>query len=123
MLTDVNVKNKCACVDVERFKDTFANSKRLLAVAITACRQGFYSQLSTCLLFLSFLFCYADSSKTKILISKCPWPDSPSPFGRAFFYWYLVKSKIRKSSGEQDCSHISVIISLKQQNSYTPYNI
>ena len=51
------------------------------------------------------------------------WPDSPSPFGRAFFHWYLVKSKIRKSTGEQDCSRISVIISLKQQNSYTPYNI
>ena len=62
MLTDVNVKNKCTCVDVERFKDMFANSKRLLAVATTACRPGFYSQPSICLLFLSFLFCYADSS-------------------------------------------------------------
>ena len=72
MLTDVNVKNKCTCVDVERYKDMFANSKRLLAVATTACRPGFYSQPSICLLFLSFLFCYAaDSSKTKILISKC----------------------------------------------------
>ena len=54
-----NVKNKCTCVDVERFKDMFANSKRLLAVATTACRPGFYSQPSICLLFLSFLFCYA----------------------------------------------------------------
>ena len=36
MLTDVNVKNKCSCVDVERFKDMFGNSKRLLAVATTA---------------------------------------------------------------------------------------
>ena len=72
MLTDVNVKNKCTCVDVERFKDMFANSKRLLAVATTACRPGFYSQPSICLLFLSLsLFCYADSSETKILISKC----------------------------------------------------
>ena len=71
MLTGVNVKNKCTCVDVERFKDMFANSKRLLPVATTACRPGFYSQPSICLLFLSFLFCYADSSKTKILISKC----------------------------------------------------
>ena len=70
MLTDVNVKNKCTCVDVERYKDMFANSKRLLAVATTACRPGFYSQPSNFLLFLSFLFCYADSSKTKILISK-----------------------------------------------------
>ena len=33
MLTDVNVKNKCTCVVVERFKDMFASSKRLLAVA------------------------------------------------------------------------------------------
>ena len=49
-----------ACV--ERFKDMFANSKRLLAVATNACRPGFYSQPSICLLFLSFLFCYADSS-------------------------------------------------------------
>ena len=71
MLTDVNVKNKCTCVDVERFKDMFANSKRLLAVATTACRPGFYSQPSICLLFLSLsLFCNADSSETKILISK-----------------------------------------------------
>ena len=69
--TDVNVKNKCTCTDVERFKDMFANSKRLLAVAATACRPGFYSQPSICLLFLSFLICYADSCKTKILISKC----------------------------------------------------
>ena len=71
MLTDVNVKNKCTCVDVEKFKDMFANSKRLLAVATTAFRPGFYSQPSIGLLFLSFLFCYADSCKTKILISKC----------------------------------------------------
>ena len=69
MLTDVNVKNKCTCVDVERFKDMFASSKRLLAVATTT--GFFYSQPSICLLFLSFLFCYADSSETKILISKC----------------------------------------------------
>ena len=71
MLTDVNVKNKCTCVDVERSEDMFANRKRLLAVATTACRPGFYSQPSICLLFLSFLFCHADSSETKILISKC----------------------------------------------------
>ena len=71
MLTEINVKNKCTCVVVERFKDMFASSKRLLAVATTACRPGFYSQPSICLLFLSFLFCYADSSETKILISKC----------------------------------------------------
>ena len=72
MLTDVNVKNKCTCVVVERFKDMFASSKRLLAVATTASRPGFYSQPpSICLLFLSFLFYYADSSETKILISKC----------------------------------------------------
>ena len=31
ILTYVNVKNKCTCVDVERFKDMFANSKRLSA--------------------------------------------------------------------------------------------
>ena len=64
MLTDVNVKSKCTCVDVKIFKDMFANSKRLLAVATAG-------QPSICLLFLSFLFSYADSSKTKILISKC----------------------------------------------------
>ena len=46
MLTDVNVKSKCTCVNVQRFKDMFANSKRLLAVATTACRPGFYSQPS-----------------------------------------------------------------------------
>ena len=88
MLTDVNAKSKCTCVDVERFKDIFANSKRSLAVATTAHRPGFYGRPSICLLFLSFLFWYADSSKTKISVS--PWPDSPSPFGRAFFHWYLV---------------------------------
>ena len=71
MLTDVNVKSKCTCVNVQRFKDMFANSKRLLAVPTTACRPGFYSQPSICLLLQSFLFWYADSSKTKILISKC----------------------------------------------------
>ena len=80
-------------------KDMFANSKRSLAVATTGHRPCFYSQPSICLLFLGFLFCYVDSSKTKILVR--PWPDSPSPFGRAFFLWYLVKSKIRKSTGKQ----------------------
>ena len=85
MLTDLNVKNKCTCVDVERFKDMFANRKRLLAVATTACRP---------LLFLSFLFCCADSSKTKILISKCmsmAW--FTFPFGRAFFIGILLNQK------------------------------
>ena len=46
MLTDVNVKNKCTCVDVERFKDMFANSKRLLAVATTADQAFIVSHLS-----------------------------------------------------------------------------
>ena len=41
MLTDVNVKNKCTCVDVEIFKDMFANSKSLLAVATAAADQVF----------------------------------------------------------------------------------
>ena len=81
MLTDVNAKSKCTRVDVKRFKDIFENSKRSLAVATTAHRPGFYSWPLICLLFLSFLFCYADSSKTKISVS--PWSDSPSPFGRA----------------------------------------
>ena len=65
MPADVNVKSKCTCVSVQRFKEMFANSKRLLAVATTACRP------SICLLFQSFLFFYADSSKAKILINKC----------------------------------------------------
>ena len=94
------MKSKCTCVDVKRFKDMFANSKRFkLAEATTG-------QPSICLLFLSFLFSYAESSKTKIINQQMYGHGliHLHPSDKHFFYWYLVKSKIRKSTAEQDCS-------------------
>ena len=56
MLTDVNVKNKCTCVDVERCKDMFSNSKRLLAVATAAANQAFIVSHLSVLYFSVFYF-------------------------------------------------------------------
>ena len=65
MLTDVNVKNKCTCVDVERFKDMFENSKRLLRLLLLHADQAFIVSHLSVFYFSVFYFAMLIARKQK----------------------------------------------------------
>ena len=65
MLTDVHAKSKCTCVDVERFKDMFANSERSLAVATAHTDQAFIVGHRSVFYFSVFYFAMLIARKQK----------------------------------------------------------